>query len=218
MKKIVFFPTNNIGKYDRYKKSFKKKNIIYNRYLTDENGIEIKVEVSEDGKTLNENAKKKAKQYYEEYKRHLSNTNFSIITTDEALYIDGLTEKEQPGLFVRRFGGIDAKRATDEEVVQKYTSVIKKLGGVAKAKWIYSLVMYDGKNFYDYTWEEPVLFSSIPHYPITKGYVLNNITIVKKVDNNTIMLSDLTEEERYEYLSKYTDTIADFINDKLINQ
>jgi hypothetical protein len=32
------------------------------------------------------------------------------------------------------------------------------------------------------------------------------------------MLSDLTEEERYEYLSKYTDTIADFINDKLINQ
>ena len=218
MKKIVFFPTNNIGKYDRYKKSFKKKNIIYNRYLTDENGIEIKVEVSEDGKTLNENAKKKAKQYYEEYKRHLSNTNFSIITTDEALYIDGLTEKEQPGLFVRRFGGIDAKRATDEEVVQKYTSVIKKLGGEAKAKWIYSLVMYDGKNFYDYTWEEPVLFSSIPHYPITKGYVLNNITIVKKIDNNTIMLSDLTEEERYEYLSKYTDTIADFINDKLINQ
>ena len=218
MKKIVFFPTNNIGKYDRYKKSFKKKNIIYNRYLTDENGIDIKVEVSEDGKTLNENAKKKAKQYYEEYKRHLSSTNFSIITTDEALYIDGLTEKEQPGLFVRRFGGIDAKRATDEEVVQKYTSVIKKLGGEAKAKWIYSLVMYDGKNFYDYMWEEPVLFSSIPHYPITKGYVLNNITIVKKVDNNIIMLSDLTEEERYEYLSKYTDTIADFINDKLINQ
>lgn len=218
MKKIVFFPTNNIGKYDRYKKSFKKKNIIYNRYLTDENGIEIKVEVSEDGKTLNENAKKKAKQYYDEYKKHSNDTSFSIITTDEALYIDGLTEKEQPGLFVRRFGGIDAKRATDEEVVQKYTSVIKKLGGEAKAKWIYSLVMYDGKNFYDYTWEEPVLFSSIPHYPITKGYVLNNITIVKKIDNNTIMLSDLTEEERYEYLSKYTDTIADFINDKLINQ
>ena len=117
MKKIVFFPTNNIGKYDRYKKSFKKKNIIYNRYLTDENGIEIKVEVSEDGKTLNENAKKKAKQYYDEYKNYLGNTNFSIITTDEALSIDGLTE-----------------------------------------------------------------------------------------------------EERYEYLSKYTDTIADFINDKLINQ
>ncbi len=218
MKKIVFFPTNNIGKYDRYKKSFKKKNIIYNRYLTDENNNDIKVDVLEDGKTLNENAKKKAKQYYNEYKNYLGNTNFSIITTDEALYIDGLTEKEQPGLFVRRFRGIDAKRATDEEVVQKYTSVIKKLGGEAKAKWIYSLVMYDGKNFYDYNWEEPVLFSSIPHYPITKGYVLNNITIVKKVDNNTIMLSDLTEEERYEYLSKYTDTIADFINDKLINQ
>ena len=214
MKTIVFFPTNNIGKYDRYKNSFEKEKMVYNRYLI-ENNTEVKVDVVEDGKTLKENAEKKAKQYYDEYKKHLDNANFAIITTDEALYIDGLKDEEQPGLFVRRFGGIDAKRATDDEVVEKYTSVVKELGGEAKAKWVYSLVMYDGSDFYDYTWEEKVLFCDTPHYPITKGYVLNNITIVKKEGTNNIMLSDLSEEDRNDYLSKFTDAVVKFIKEKM---
>ena len=213
MQKIVFFPTNNIGKYDRYKRSFENESIVYKRYLIDNNGSEVKVDVLEDGKTLKENAEKKAKVYYDEYKRHLGDTPFSVITTDEALYIDGLAENEQPGLFVRRFGGMDAKRATDDEVVEKYTSVVKELGGEANAKWLYSLVMYNGDDFHDLTWEEPVLFSDTPHYPITKGYVLNNITIVKKSDGGNVMLSDLDEEERYNYLSKYTDAVVSFVND-----
>ena len=63
MQKVIFFPTNNIGKYDRYKISFNKEDIIYNRYLIDENGFDVKVNVLEDGKTLKENAEKKAKAY-----------------------------------------------------------------------------------------------------------------------------------------------------------
>ena len=213
MQRLVFFPTNNIGKYDRYKKSFEKEGFAYERYLTGDDGVDLKVDVLEDGKTLKENAEKKAKAYYDEYKRHLGDTPFSVITTDEALYIDGLANNEQPGLFVRRFGGMDAKRATDDEVVEKYTSVVKELGGEVNAKWVYSLVMYNGDDFHDLTWEEPVLFSDTPHYPITRGYVLNNITIVKKSDDGNVMLSDLDEGERYKYLSKYTDAVVSFVND-----
>lgn len=213
MESIVFFPTNNIGKFDRYKKSFENKNINYDRYLKDKNGIDIKVDVLENLNTTNENAQKKAKAYYDEYKKYLSNTKFLIMTTDEALYIDGLDEEEQPGLYVRRFNGLD--RATDEEVVERYTNFVKKMGKEVKAKWIYSLVVYDGINFYDYSWDEEVLFSDSPHYPITKGYVLNNITIVKKNNNQNIMLSDLSEEEKYNYLSKYTDKVVDFVYDKM---
>lgn len=212
MDKIVFFPTNNIGKFNRYKESFEKIGMQYRRYYTTVDGTEIKVEVKEDGKTLKENACKKAKAYYEEYKKYLPQTQFSIITTDEALYIDGLSDEEQPGMFVRRFRGLDSVRATDEEVVERYTKFVKKIGGETKAKWVYSLVMYDGKDFRDYTWDEEVLFSDTPHYPITKGYVLNNITIVEKDGDNNIMLSDLSEEERYKYLSKFTDTVARFVN------
>lgn len=215
MKKQVYFPTNNIGKYERYKRSFENLSIEYNRYFIDSNGNELKVDVVEDGKTLEENAKKKAKAYYDEYKKYITDFNFCIITTDEALYIDGLKDEKQPGLFVRRFNGLDAKRATDEEVVERYTSIVKKLGGEINAKWLYSLVMYDGINFYDYTWDEKVLFSDTPHFPITKGYVLNNITIVKKANGNNIMLSDLSDDERFEYLATYTDSVADFVNEHM---
>ena len=108
---------------------------------------------------------------------------------------------------------MDAKRATDDEVVERYTSVVKKLGGEANAKWVISLVMYNGKDFHDLTWERSVLFSDTPHYPITRGYVLDSITIVKKSDGGNVMLSDLDEEERYKYLSKYTDAVVSFVND-----
>ena len=71
MRRLVFFPTSNIGKYDRYKTSFEKEGIIYKRYLTSEDGVDLKVDVLEDGKTLKENAEKKAKAYYDEYRKHL---------------------------------------------------------------------------------------------------------------------------------------------------
>ena len=212
MESIVFFPTNNIGKFNRYKRFFEEKNIDYRRYLRigDE---EIKTEVKEDAKTTKENAQKKAKAYFDKYRTHLANSNFIIMTTDEALYIDGLDKEEQPGLYVRRFNGLD--RASDDEVVERYTKFVKKMGGEVKAKWVYSMVIYDGKSFYDYSWDEKVLFSDTPHYPITKGYVLNNITIVKKEDGKNIMLSDLSDEESYRYLSKYIDKVVDFVDDKI---
>lgn len=208
---VVFFPTNNVGKYDRYKRSFEDIGIDYKRYYMDESGNDIKVDVQEDGDSLKENACKKAKAYYEEYSKYMPDLKFSIITTDEALYFDGLDDCDQPGMFVRRFNGLDSSRATDEEVVERYTNFVKDLGGEISAKWVYSLVMYNGKDFKDYTWEENVLFSDTPHYPITKGYVLNNITVVKKDGENNVMLSDLSDDERYEYLSKYTDELVKFV-------
>ena len=71
------------------------------------------------------------------------------------------------------------------------------MGGQAKARWKYSFVMYDGKKFHDLEWEEPVIFRDSPHLPITKGYPLNNITLIGKDEQgNEVMLSDLSEEER----------------------
>ena len=60
-----------------------------------------------------------------------------------------------------------------------------------------------------------MLFCDSPHYPITKGYVLNNITIVKKEGKSPVMLSDLSENERAEYLSNYTDKVVKFIKEKM---
>lgn len=216
MNKTVFFPTNNIGKFERYKNAFQKAGFEYNRYLQDENGESIKVEVNEDGKTTRENAEKKAKAYYIEYKKKLPRTDFAIITTDEALHIEGLPDDEQPGLFVRRFQGLNGSRATDEEVVERYTSFVKKIGGHAKAKWKYSLVMYEGNEISDLEWEEPVIFSDKPHLPITKGYPLNNITVVDRNDDGEeVMLSDLSPERREIYLAQYTSKVVELVKNKM---
>lgn len=209
---VVYFPTNNIGKYERYKKSFELANIQYNRYLINDEGKEEIVDIKEDGRTTKENAEKKAKGYYDAYIKNIHGKPFVIITTDEALYIDGLNDEEQPGQFVRRFGGMDGKRATDEEVVKKYTEIINKLGGNARAKWHYSMVMYNGKEYSYLEWDENVNFSCYPHTPIPKGYVLNSITIIKKDEKgNDVMLSDLSDEDRFEYLRKYTDNVVKFV-------
>ncbi|MBO5349211.1 MAG: hypothetical protein J6A89_05275 [Clostridia bacterium] len=150
---VVYFPTNNIGKYERYKKSFELAKIPYERYLVNNEGKEEIVDIKEDGKTTKENAEKKAKGYYDAYVKKIPGKSFIIITTDEALYIEGLNDEEQPGQFVRRFGGMDGKRATDEEVVKKYTELINKLGGNAKARWHYSMVTYNGEKYSYLEWD-----------------------------------------------------------------
>lgn len=212
---VVYFPTNNIGKYERYKKSFELANITYKRYLVNNEGKEEIIDIEENAKTTRENAERKAKGYYDAYVKKMPEESFIIVTTDEALYIDGLNDKEQPGQFVRRFGGMDGKRATDEEVVEKYTQLINKLGGNAKARWHYSMVIYNGEKYSYMEWDENVNFSCCPHNPIPKGYVLNSITIIKKDEKgNDVMLSDLSAEDRFEYLRKYTDDVVKFVIDK----
>lgn len=214
-KVLVYFPTNNVGKYERYKKSFELANIQYERYLVNNEGKEEIVDIKEDGKTTKENAEKKAKCYYDAYAKKIPRESFVIITTDEALYIDSLNDEEQPGQFVRRFGGMDGKRATDDEVVKKYTELVAKLGGYASARWHYSMVMYNGKDYSYLEWDESVNFSCYLHKPIPKGYVLNSITIVKKDEKgNDVMLSDLSTDDRFEYLREYTDNVVKFVIDK----
>ena len=175
-KMVVFFPTNNIGKFDRYRIAITGRGIKYTRYLQLPNGDDCILNVPEDKATPRENAEAKAIAYYEEYKKYIKG-DFAIITTDESLFFNGVDDEQQPGMFVRRFNGIKG-RASDEEVVERYTDFVRSLGGTAKARWAYSLVMYNGTDFSYMDWEEPVTFSDTPHYPITPGYVLNNITIV----------------------------------------
>ena len=212
MEKMVFFPTNNVGKYNRYKTSFDNAGVNYCRYYINLAGDEVKVEIEENGKTTRENAEKKAKGYYEEYKKIMPNKEFVIMTTDEALYIEGLEDDKQPKERVRRFDGLE--RATDRQVVEKYTGLVRKLGGRANATWRYSLVTFDGNEFRYLDWDEPVLFCDTPHEPIPKGYVLDSITIVRENElGDKTMISDLSPEEKFEYLSNYSNRVAKFVKD-----
>lgn len=72
---------------------------------------------NESGVTAEENAEIKA-QYYSEL------TNQPVFCEDEALYVDFLSENEQPGVFVRRIAGRD--EISDEELLRHWEKLILK--------------------------------------------------------------------------------------------
>lgn len=88
-------------------------------------------EVKEDGKTASENARKKALTYAS----HLQKT---VMSMDNALYIDGLQPEEQPGLTVRTPFGTD-HRLSDDEMIKYYSALVARLGGVARVSWDFAV-------------------------------------------------------------------------------
>ncbi len=52
---------------------------------------------------------------------------------DNALYIAGLVDEEQPALNVRRMKGYP-KRPTDEQMLEYYSQLIRNLGGEAEGQ------------------------------------------------------------------------------------
>ena len=69
--------------------------------------IDAKVNFEEDGKDAIENAKIKAKAYFEL-------TKLPVIGMDNTLFIEGIDESLQPGTHVRRIGG---KTLNDDEMI-----------------------------------------------------------------------------------------------------
>jgi len=81
-------------------------------------------EVKESGNNPVENARIKAMAYFQAF-RSLAGIDYPVFSCDSRLYIEGLSESEQPGVHVRRVGD---KILTDEEMVDYYSSVAQRLG------------------------------------------------------------------------------------------
>ena len=65
---------------------------------------------------------------------------------DNSLFIEDINEDEQPGTHVRRVGG---KTLTDDEMIEHYTSLVKKYGDKLVAKWVYGMVIYTEKGIFE---------------------------------------------------------------------
>ena len=96
--------------------------------------------VNLDGLTPEENAIKKATQYYEVAK-------IPTIAEDSGLYIDKFSDEEQPGLFVKRVNGVEG--LSDEEILQYYLNKLNKYGGESLAAYHTGvcLIDEDGKAY-----------------------------------------------------------------------
>ena len=91
----------------------------------------ISLSVPEDGRTPAENSLLKAEAYFLQ-------TGIPTVAGDSGLYIDGLPEERQPGLFVRRVNG---RELTDDEMIAHYAALAAELGGRARARYVTGLAL-----------------------------------------------------------------------------
>lgn len=192
----VLFATTNPAKIKKYVDKLKEKDI---EILTIKDlGINLKPE--ETGKNAIENAYIKAKTYYDK-------TKIISIGMDNNLYIEGLPDEKQPGTHVRRING---KELNDEEMIEYYSKLVNEYGGKLTAKWVYGMVIYDGKAKKEYKWENgDFYFIDKVSSKRNPGYPLDSISINPKYNKYFV---ELTEEEKKDINEKVNDDlVVDFI-------
>ena len=176
----VLFATTNPAKIKKYADELKKRNI---EVITIKD-LDIEIDVDENGKNALENAYIKAKAYYDV-------TGIISIGMDNNLFIEELPEEKQPGTHVRRING---KQLNDDEMIEYYTNLVKENGGRLTAKWVYGMVIYNGKEKKEYTWsKDKFYFVDKPVEKRNPGYPLDSISILPECNKYFV---DLTEEDK----------------------
>ncbi len=181
MKKILF-ATENQSKAKRFKNGLLKNDI----EIITINDLEKKVNIEENGNNAIENALIKARAYANVY-------NYPVLAMDDNLYIEGIPENKQPGMYVRRVNG---KRLNDEEMIEHYTNLAKTYGknGKLTCRWVYGMALINNGKEFTYTWsKEDFYIVDKPSSKIDVGYPLNTISINKKINK---YFTDLTEEDK----------------------
>lgn len=195
----VLFATTNPAKIKRYVSKLQNKGI---EVLTLKD-INLKLQVEETGKNATENAYLKARAYYEA-------TGIITIGIDDNLYIEELPEEKQPGTNVRRVNG---KELSDDEMIEHYTNLVKENGGKLTAKWVYGMVIYNGKEAKQYTWEKDhFYFVDKPCEIRNPGYPLDSISIMPEYNKYFV---ELTQEEK-NCNSNNDNDVLDFIVKSLV--
>ena len=196
MKQIIFATTNE-SKAKRFSKGLKEHGI----EVLSLKDIDMKLDVEEDGTTAIENALIKARECYRFTKK-------PCMGMDDTLYMEGVPEDRQPGLFVRRVNG---KSLTDEEAIDYYTNLVKEYGkdGKINCKWVYGLAVINEKGEKaTYSWSKDDFYMvDNPSDKINPGYPLNSISKYKKLDK---YFTDVTDEDM-KLLEVNEDDVVDFI-------
>ncbi len=199
MKKVLF-ATGNESKAKRFKEGLSKNNI----EIITINNIKEKITVDENGKNAIENALIKARAYAEVL-------DCPVFAMDDNLYIDGIPDDKQPGMYVRRVNG---KRLSDDEMIEYYSRLAHKYGdnGKLTCRWVYGIAVINNGIESTYTWsKEDFYIVDKPSNKINPGYPLNTISINKKLNK---YFTDITEEDKKE-IQKDENDVVEFLCENL---
>lgn len=128
--------------------------------------------VNETGKDPLENAKIKARAYYEAF-------SMPVFSCDSGLYFDDLEESLQPGTHIRRVNG---KELTDEEMIEHYSNLAKKHNNKLIGRYRNAICfIVDDKACFssmdDSLATEPFMLVSKPHEKLVTGYPLDSLSV-----------------------------------------
>ncbi len=195
----ILFATTNPAKVERYVPKLQEKGV---EVLTLKD-IDKNIHVEETGKNALENAYIKAKAYYDI-------TKITTIGMDNNLFIEELPEEKQPGTHVRRVNG---RTLNDDEMIDYYTGLVKEYGGKLTAKWVYGMVIYNGKETKEYTWNKNhFYFIDKVCEKRNPGYPLDSISIAPEYHNKYFV--ELTEQEKNSKESN-VDNVIQFIMENI---
>ena len=128
-------------------------------------------EVTEDGSTPLENAGKKARAYYKAF-------GIPVFSCDSGLYIDDISEEEQPGVHVRTING---KYLTDDEMLAHYAGLAQKYGDLTARYRNAICLVLDENTIYEAMEEsmasQPFIITTKPHTVRKKGFPLDSLSI-----------------------------------------
>lgn len=128
-------------------------------------------QVEESGMTPLENARIKAKAYYEAFQ-------MPVFSCDSGLYFEGEAKKEQPGVHVRTLGGVSL---TDEQIRQRIIGLVQKYGTItAYYKHAICLITGDGRKFEvmdESTQSRRFYITDIPHASVNRGFPIDSLSV-----------------------------------------
>ena len=181
MEKIaLFYATNNRSKlHNMY---YRLRN--YPVHVLCPNDLNIHLDVPENGSTAIENALQKAQAYYDVL-------HIPTIAGDSGVYIDGISEEHQPGLYVRRVGG---KVLSDEEMIEHYSGLAGKAKNDCFLNYYTGIALItENGTFTTSLLEGPLKLSPTPNKNRThRG---NPLDVITQLEDGRFS-NDLSDEER----------------------
>lgn len=164
----LLYGTTNEGKILAMRRALEPMGIIV-KGLRDM-GVDIPY-VTETGNSPLENARLKAKAYYQAFQ-------VPVFSCDTGLYLEGLPEELQPGIYVRRPLGYEM---TDAQMTEYYSGLARKFGDL-RAQYRNAVCfckneqeLYESEDIK--LSGEPFLLTSTPHPQSQPGFPLDRISI-----------------------------------------
>ncbi len=191
----VLIASTNQGKVEIYA------NIIKNLGLEYCSLIELNphIDVQETGETEIENAMIKAKAYHEA-------TMLPVVANDSGLIIEKFSKENQPGVFVRRYGGHEL---SDEETIKIFSQKLEDVGGSSEGYFNVALAVCDYNGvFHSKLFKSYRYLVAKPSPVIVKGLPLRSLDFNKEYGK---YMSEMSVEEANRSEGKTIDEQSDFI-------